>query len=77
MDKISRKIWIAIIAVATVILIALQYLALNEDHDHWYDKIPGFWSLFGFIGCWLIVVASKKLGKLFIQTEEKEDKYVD
>jgi hypothetical protein len=27
------------------------------------DKIPGFWSLFGFIACVVIIVVSKWLGK--------------
>ena len=34
------------------------------------DKIPGFWSLFGFVACILIILISKWIGRLGIMQEE-------
>jgi hypothetical protein len=34
------------------------------------DKIPGFWSLFGFIACILIILISKWIGHLGIMQDE-------
>ncbi len=36
----------------------------------WPEKIPGFWSLFGFIACVLIIILSKWFGHLGIMTRE-------
>jgi len=37
---------------------------------HWWDTIPLFWSLFGFVGCGLLIYGAVGLGKLFIQQPE-------
>ena len=63
------------IIIMTVVLIGFQYAGLDPHHAHWWDYVPGFWALFGLVGCWIIVVGSKKLGKAFIQ--RKEDYYGD
>ena len=34
------------------------------------DKVPGFWSLFGFIACILIILISKWIGHLGIMQDE-------
>ena len=34
------------------------------------DKMPGFWSLFGFIACILIILISKWIGHLGIMQDE-------
>jgi len=36
-------------------------------YEYWWNKIPAFFVFFGFIGCILIILVSKALGKLFIQ----------
>ncbi|MCJ7681093.1 MAG: hypothetical protein MUP70_10245 [Candidatus Aminicenantes bacterium] len=40
---------------------------------HWWDSIPGFFIFFGFVGCALLIVFSKALGKAFLL--KKEDYY--
>ena len=34
------------------------------------DKIPGFWSIFGFVACILIILISKWIGHLGIMQDE-------
>ncbi len=49
------------------ILIKLPHLKSDEP---WFEKLPGFWSVFGFIGCVLIIVLSKWYGHEGIMTRE-------
>lgn len=69
-----KKIHWIILAVITVISLVVE-LTMEHDpsHSHWWNSIPGFYIIFGFIGCVAIIVISKALGKLFIQ--KKEDYY--
>ena len=39
------------------------------------EHVPGFWSVFGLLGCLLLVVFAKTLGRLGIST--REDYYDD
>jgi hypothetical protein len=58
--------WI-ILALITVGSLIGQHFA---DHHHWWDAIPGFYALYGFVGCILIVVISKWFGKKIVFREE-------
>ena len=67
--KLLRKI--AYVAMAVCIIIDV----LTHTHHAYFfwDEIPGFSSLYGFVSCVLIVVISKALGKIWLQ--KKEDYY--
>jgi hypothetical protein len=54
------------------VLIALDFLLLKKPHFPW-EGVPGFYSLYGFVACVMIVVVSKAIGKLWLQ--KKEDYY--
>jgi hypothetical protein len=56
MNKIH---WI-ILAVITLLSLIGQYAV---EHHHWWDMIPGFYAIYGFVGCILIVKVSKWYGK--------------
>ena len=44
---------------------------VDKSHAHtWPERIVGFWSLFGFIACVLIIIVSKWFGHLGIMTRE-------
>ena len=45
----------------------------GHGHGHWWDSIPGFFIVFGFAGCALLIFFSKSLGKVFLL--KKEDYY--
>jgi hypothetical protein len=49
---------------------------LPRDHPHFFwDLIPGFNAVFGFISCILIIVISKALGHYWLA--RSEDYYDD
>lgn len=62
-----------------MLLIAIDAIPGLVDKPHAQTKIehiehlPGFWSVFGFVACALIVLVSKWLGHLFLM--KREDYY--
>ena len=59
------------IAYAVLILIILIDFFIPRYEIHFYgDRIPGFWSLFGFVACILIILISKWIGYLGIMQDE-------
>ena len=49
----------AVLACLVVVDIAL----VNKEHAHTLiEHLPGFWAVFGFLGCVVIILASKWFG---------------
>jgi hypothetical protein len=65
--------WTLLGIAAAVSLAAGFALPHDPAHDAWWDRIPAFFALYGFIGCLLIIVFAKSLGKLFLR--KREDYY--
>lgn len=60
------------LAVLVLLVLADAIPALVDKH-HAHTKVehlPGFWSVFGFLACVLIVIASKAFGHAGIMTRE-------
>jgi hypothetical protein len=52
-------------------LIVVDGLFVSKEHAHTAaEHLPGFWSVFGFIGCVLIIILSKWFGHAGIMTRE-------
>ena len=46
-------------------------LFVDSHHAHtWLEKIPGFWSIFGFISCIVLIFAASWIGKSGLTTRE-------
>ena len=59
-----------------VLLAAADIFFVSNDEAHTRaEHFPAFWSIFGFVGCVLIIVLSKWFGHLGIMT--REDYYED
>lgn len=53
------------------LLVLADALFVNKEHAHtWIERIPGFWALFGLLGCIIIILLSKAFGHLGIMTRE-------
>jgi len=53
------------------LLILLYGLLVNKEHAHTSpEHLPGFWAVFGFVGCVLIIILSKWFGHAGIMTRE-------
>ena len=53
-----------------VLLIVADFIIPRHEIHFFGDKVPGFWSLFGFISCVLIIVVSKWLGHHWLMRDE-------
>ena len=53
-----------------IILIVVDFIIPRHEIHFFGDKIPGFWSLFGFIACVLIIIVSKWIGHLGLMQDE-------
>jgi hypothetical protein len=70
----KRWHWAALIILTFISLIG-EFFFLGEYEEHWWSIIPGFYIIFGFIGCVLIIILSKAYGKFLVQ--RREDYYFD
>ena len=55
---------------ALIILIVVDFIIPRHEIHFFGDKVPGFWSLFGFIACVLIIIVSKWIGHLGLMKDE-------
>ena len=55
---------------ALIILIVVDFIIPRHEIHFFGDKVPGFWSLFGFIACVLIIIVSKWLGHMGLMQDE-------
>ncbi len=65
---------VTLVCLAVLALLALaDILFVDKEHAHtWAEKhVPAFWSVFGFIGCVLIIIFSKWFGHAGIMTREE------
>jgi hypothetical protein len=52
-------------------LVLLDALLVDKEHAHtWVEHLPGFWTVFGLVGCALLIVLSKWFGHTGIMTRE-------
>jgi len=65
--KTLKKLLIAYLAVLVIfdILIHLGF------HGHYFvDNIPAFWTIFGIIGCFLLIKIAKGIAHAFLSKDE-------
>ncbi len=53
-----------------ILLIIVDFIIPRHEIHFFGDEIRGFWSLFGFIACVLIIVVSKWIGSRGIMQDE-------
>ena len=53
-----------------VVLVMVDFIIPRHEVHFFGDKIPGFWSLFGFSACVVIIIVSKWLGKNALMKDE-------
>lgn len=64
--KTVKRIAYGVLAV----LVVVDFFIPRHEIHFFGDKIPGFWSLFGFIACILIIVVSKWIGHHGLMKDE-------
>jgi hypothetical protein len=65
------KMVVRICCAVLALLILVDALWVNKEHAHTGpEHFPGFWSIFGFVACVLIILLSKWYGHAGIMTRE-------
>lgn len=65
----ARK-WMIACGIGMVVFIVLQVIFAHPHGHALWHRLPFFSALYGVAGCLVIVWASKKLGKLWLQKPE-------
>ena len=55
---------------ALILLVVVDFIIPRHEIHFFGDKVPGFWSFFGFIACVLIIIISKWIGHLGLMQDE-------
>ncbi len=69
----KRMYWLALVLLIILSFAGELFVKVSDSDGHWWSNIPAFYAIFGFIGCVVIIIASKALGKALLQ--KKEDYY--
>ena len=64
-----KRLLVVILGSLIILSLVAEWTA-HHERSHWWSKIPGFFIYFGFAGCVLLIVFSKKLGKSFLLKDE-------
>jgi len=67
------KIVVRVCIAALIILVVLDAVTAVVDKEHAHtamEHVPAFWTVFGLLGCLLLVVFAKIFGRLGISTRE-------
>ena len=69
-EILRRKAVKKIAYIALILIIVTDFFIPRHEIHFFGDGIPGFWSLFGFVACILIILISKWIGRLGIVQDE-------
>ncbi|MFA7383262.1 MAG: hypothetical protein WC001_07410 [Desulfurivibrionaceae bacterium] len=68
-DRLPQVIRLSYVGLA--LLVVWDVLFVSKEHAHTaVEHIPGFWAVFGFVACVVIIIVSKWYGHLGIMTRE-------
>lgn len=65
---IRRLVWV--VGISGFLTIILELSRHQTNHGGWWLHIPGFFILFVFFGCLLLVIGAKALGQAGILKDE-------
>ena len=69
-ETLRRKVVKKIAYIALILIIVTDFFIPRHEIHFIGDQIPGFWSLFGFVACVMIILISKWIGHLGIMQYE-------
>ena len=61
--------WTAL-GLLTMISLLAEFTLLADYDSHWWDRIPGFYILWGFLGCLFLILISRLLAHYFFYKDE-------
>ncbi len=75
-QHLKTVIRVCFAVLAILVLLDAIPAVVNKEHAHTAaEHFPGFWAVFGFVGCVILILVSKWFGHLGIM--QREDYYED
>jgi len=72
-DAEKAKIRWTLLYITLAIIVIADFFVHREHANFFWDKIPGWSALFGFLSCVFFIVVAKFIGHLWLM--KKEDYY--
>lgn len=66
-----RRVLLLLYAVCTLLLLA--DFVLHRHIEHPLEGLPGFYAVYGFVGCVSLVIVAKELRRLVMRSEDYYD----
>jgi hypothetical protein len=57
---------------ACIILVIVDFF-VHRHVEMWWEKIPAFYALYGFVACVVLVIAAKAMRKVVMREEDYYD----
>jgi hypothetical protein len=71
---LKRVVRVSFVVLAVLVIVDAIPGVIDKSHAHTpAERIPGFWALFGFVGCVVLIILSKAFGHAGIM--KREDYY--
>jgi len=64
----NRAVW-TVIAVIILITLGLEFTYLSDYDSHWWNHIPAFYAIYGFLCCMAIIYFAKFLAKNIVHRD--------
>jgi len=70
-SRLKTVVRVCFVLLALLVLLDAFPALVNKEHAHTQaEQIPGFWAVFGFVGCAILIILSKWFGHAGIMTRE-------
>lgn len=60
--------WI-ILGILFLITLVLEFTYLADYDSHWWNSVPAFYAIFGFVGCIVIIYVAKFIAKKIVNRD--------
>jgi hypothetical protein len=66
---------VKVLLLASIVIVCLLGFLVYPGHEshYFWERIPVFEAVFGFVGCIVLIIVAKILGRFFL--ERREDYY--
>jgi hypothetical protein len=71
-SRLRTVVWVCLGLLGGLVILDAIPAIVDKEHAHTWAEghIPGFWAVFGLVGCIVLILLSKAFGHLGIMTRE-------
>ena len=72
-DRPRNVTWLFRVFYAACLILLLLDFVLHRHAEHGWERLPGFYAVFGFVACVTLVLVAKQLRRLLKRPEDYYD----